>query len=171
MRRDMREAVGGVAGSNVRALLVRGEGPDFCLGGDVHEWASMPAAELRPKIEVFAQALDQLGRLDIPTLAAVQGCCVGGGFELAMTCDMIVAGWSARFSCSEAAVGRRKPGLGSPASPREHIRRIRTFFVQLVRESSANQESMVWATAGVATLPNERCSNRVAAPTGRKLRI
>jgi drug/metabolite transporter (DMT)-like permease len=47
------------------------------LGGDVRKWAGVPAAELRPKIEVFAEALDQLGQLEIPTLAAVQGGCVG----------------------------------------------------------------------------------------------
>ena len=105
MRRELREAVRQVAESGARALLVRGEGPDFCLGGDVREWAGVPAAELRSKIEVFAEALDQLGRLEIPTLAVVQGGCVGGGFELAMTCDMIVAGRSAWFSCPEAAVG------------------------------------------------------------------
>jgi len=35
------------------------------LGGDVREWAGVPAAELRPKIEVFAEALDQLGRLEM----------------------------------------------------------------------------------------------------------
>jgi enoyl-CoA hydratase/carnithine racemase len=38
-------------------------------------------------------------------LAAVQGGCVGGGFELALTCDIIIAGRSTRFSCSEPTVG------------------------------------------------------------------
>ena len=101
----MREAVRQVAESGARALLVRGEGPDFCLGGDVREWAGVPASELRPKIEVFAEALELLRQLEIPTLAAIQGGCVGGGFELALTCDMIVAGRSAWFSCPEAGLG------------------------------------------------------------------
>jgi enoyl-CoA hydratase/carnithine racemase len=104
MRRELFEAARQVAASNARALLIRGQGPDFCLGGDIREWVGARAAELRPKIEVFAEALDQIGRLGIPTLAAVQGGCWGGGFELAMSCDMILAGRSARFACPEAAV-------------------------------------------------------------------
>jgi len=39
MRRELREAVRHVAENDARALLVRGEGPGFCLGGDVREWA------------------------------------------------------------------------------------------------------------------------------------
>ena len=105
MRRELREAFRQIAETGARALLVRGEGPDFCLGGDVRDWPGVPVAELRPKIEVFAEALDLLGRLEIPTLAAIQGGCAGGGFELAMTCDMIIAGRSARFSFPEAALG------------------------------------------------------------------
>jgi len=62
MRRELREAVRQVAVSGACALLIRSEGPDFCLGGDVREWADVPAAELRPKIEVLAEALEQLRR-------------------------------------------------------------------------------------------------------------
>jgi enoyl-CoA hydratase/carnithine racemase len=102
MRRELREAVRQVAESSARTLLVPADGPDFCLGGDVREWVGLPAAELRPKIEVFAEALDELGRLEIPTLAAIQGACMGGGFELALTC---IAGRSALFSCPEARLG------------------------------------------------------------------
>jgi enoyl-CoA hydratase/carnithine racemase len=105
MRRELRDAIRQVAESRARALLVRGEGTDFCLGGDVREWPDVPVGELRPKIEVFAEALDDLGRLDIPTLAAVQGGCAGGGLEFALACDMIVAGRSAWFSCPEATLG------------------------------------------------------------------
>ena len=105
MRRELRDALRQIAESGARALLVRGEGPDFCLGGDVREWPNVPVNELRTKIEVLAEALDQLGRLDIPTLAAVQGGCAGGGLELALACDMIVASQSAWFSCPEATLG------------------------------------------------------------------
>lgn len=105
MRRELRDALRQIAESGARALLVRGEGPDFCLGGDVREWPDVPVNELRTKIEVFAEALDQLGQLDIPTLAAVQGGCAGGGLELALAGDMIIASQSAWFSCPEATLG------------------------------------------------------------------
>lgn len=105
MRNEFFTAISRVTGSHARALLVRADGPDFCLGGDVREWVGAPLAELRPKIEVLALALDELGRLDIPTVAAVQGSCVGGGFEIALSCDMIVAAHSAQFSSPEARLG------------------------------------------------------------------
>jgi enoyl-CoA hydratase/carnithine racemase len=105
MRVELREAVQRVEKSPARALLVRGEGDDFCLGGDVRDWPGVPTEVLRPKIQVFAEALDHLGRLSIPTIAAVQGGCMGGGFELALSCDLIVATRSARFAFPEARLG------------------------------------------------------------------
>jgi enoyl-CoA hydratase/carnithine racemase len=105
MRNELHTAINRVDDSDARALLIRADGPDFCLGGDVREWAGVPAAVLRPKIEVLATALDDLRGLDIPTVAAVQGSCVGGGFEIALSCDMIVAARSARFSSPEAQLG------------------------------------------------------------------
>ena len=48
MRRELREAVRQIAEIGARARLVRGEGPDFCLGGDGPRVAGVPAAELRP---------------------------------------------------------------------------------------------------------------------------
>jgi enoyl-CoA hydratase/carnithine racemase len=105
MRNELLTAISRVTDSDARALLIRADGPDFCLGGDVREWSGVPAEVLRPKIEVLATALDQLRRLDIPTVAAVQGSCVGGGFEIALTCDMIIAARSARFSSPEAQLG------------------------------------------------------------------
>ncbi len=65
----------------------------------------MPSKELRPRIEVLAEALTELARLAIPTIAAVQGRCLGGGLELALGCDLVIAGRSAQFGCPEALLG------------------------------------------------------------------
>ena len=82
MRVELREAVQRIEKSPARALLIRGEGDDFCLGGEILDWPGIPTEILRPKIQVFAEALDHLERLPIPTIAAVQRGCMGGGFEL-----------------------------------------------------------------------------------------
>jgi enoyl-CoA hydratase/carnithine racemase len=105
MRVELRDAFGAISESDARVLVVRAEGPDFSLGGDVRDWPGIPAATLRPKVEVFATALDLLERLNIPTIAAIQGNCMGGGFELALSCDMIVAARTARFAFPEARLG------------------------------------------------------------------
>lgn len=105
MREEILDAFARVAASDARALLVRAQGADFCLGGDIRDWPGIAAADLRPRVEVFAKAIDLLETLPIPTIAVVQGGCMGGGFELALGCDLIVAGASARFMFPEAMLG------------------------------------------------------------------
>jgi len=102
MRRELREAVGQVAESGARTF-------SFAAKASTSAWAAMSASGpacsggAATQDRGVRRAIDQLGRLEIPTLAAVQAGCVGGRFELAMTCDMIVASRSAWFSCPEAA--------------------------------------------------------------------
>lgn len=131
MRNDLLSAISRVTDSEARAVLIRADGPDFCLGGDVREWVGVPPAALRPKIEVLATALDELGRLEIPTVAAVQGSCVGGGFEIALSCDMIVAARSARFSSPEAQLGitTLQGGMLALASRLGHTRAAELVFL------------------------------------------
>src|SRR5260370_16324439 len=105
MREELLQAFQRVADSKARVLVVRGKGTDFSLGGDVRDWVGKSAAELTPRIGVFAKAIEVLEQLKIPTIAAVQGACMGGGFELALGCDLIVAARSARFAFPEARVG------------------------------------------------------------------
>jgi enoyl-CoA hydratase/carnithine racemase len=105
MRSELVEAMERVGAGGARVLVVGAEGADFCLGGDIREWPGIPSAELRPKVGVFAEVLDRLKDLPIPTIAAVQGACFGGGFELALSCDMIVAERSARFAFPESRLG------------------------------------------------------------------
>ena len=105
MRGELLDTFERVANSEARVLVIRGEGSDFCLGGDVREWPGLPAATLRPRVEVFAKALNTLERLSIPTIASIQGHCIGGGFELALSCDMIIAARSALSLFPEALLG------------------------------------------------------------------
>jgi len=105
MREELSEALREVAASAVRVLVIRAVGDDFCLGGDVREWPGVPLQQLRPKIAVFANALEQLEQLQIPTIAGVQGRCWGGGLELVLSCDLVIATQSAQFACPEALLG------------------------------------------------------------------
>jgi enoyl-CoA hydratase/carnithine racemase len=105
MREELLAAFRQVAQSGARVLLIRAEGRDFSLGGDIRDWPGIPSKKLRPKIEVYAEALDQLDRLSIPTVAAVQGRCLGGGLELVLSCDLVIAAKSAQFGCPEALLG------------------------------------------------------------------
>ena len=105
MREELLACFRRVAQSDTRVLLIRAEGRDFSLGGDIRDWPGIPSVELRPKVEVYAEALEQLDRLSIPTVAAVQGHCLGGGLELVLSCDLVIAARSALFGCPEALLG------------------------------------------------------------------
>jgi enoyl-CoA hydratase/carnithine racemase len=105
MRQELLASIRLVADSTARVLLIRSEGRDFSLGGDVRDWSGVSSHELRPKLETFAEALNQLEKLSIPTVAAVRGRCMGGGLELILSCDLVVAGKSAAFGCPDAMLG------------------------------------------------------------------
>ena len=82
----------------------RSEG--FCAGADLRELytasqkvdASVRGARLRDFLERIHAVMNTLDASPITTIAAVQGLCFGGGFELALVCDLIVADKTARFS-------------------------------------------------------------------------
>jgi enoyl-CoA hydratase/carnithine racemase len=80
------------AASGLRALVLRGEGKVFSAGADVALFAGMGADEMRPLIASFLDLGARIERLPFPTIAAVHGTCMAGGFELALFCDLV---WSA----------------------------------------------------------------------------
>jgi enoyl-CoA hydratase len=97
------------ADANIRALVLTG-GPDvFAAGADLKEMADASAVDMIERNTVGFW--DRLRRLEKPLIGAVAGYALGGGCELAMLCDIIVAGENARFGQPELNVGLM-PGAG-----------------------------------------------------------
>jgi enoyl-CoA hydratase len=93
-----------------RVVILTGSGEKaFAAGADIVELADQTPERLRS--EGHFGAWDRLGAIGIPLIAAVRGFALGGGCELAMTCDLIVAGDDARFGQPEIRIGVM-PGAG-----------------------------------------------------------
>lgn len=93
---------------DVRVILLRGAGPDFCAGLDLAGLAANPAAGVREHLE-DARSIAALFRAvrgnPRPVVAAVHGRALGGGCGLATACDLVVAAESARFGYPEINLG------------------------------------------------------------------
>src|SRR6476620_3221635 len=102
---SLKRAVHEAGESDIRALLVRAEGPNFSQGGDVLDFLEKDTNQFRTFIGECNQAYRAIEALQIPTVAAVGGAAFGGAFELALACDFIVVAENAVFRCIEASVG------------------------------------------------------------------
>jgi enoyl-CoA hydratase/carnithine racemase len=89
----------------IRALMLRAEGKVFSAGADVSGFKGKTEKAARESFAAHQQMITDLEALPFPTLAAVQGMCVGGGLEVVLACDLIWAAASARFGQLEATIG------------------------------------------------------------------
>jgi enoyl-CoA hydratase/carnithine racemase len=112
MRDEIFEALEFVAATpEVRVLLVQGAGRAFGTGGDLSEFgmaaSPLEARETRGRRDVWGL----WSTLPCLTIASVHGLAVGGGFEMALLCDLLIAADTARFRLPETALGTI-PGVG-----------------------------------------------------------
>src|SRR3984885_8555829 len=99
------------ADEQVRVLIFRGTGGCFSVGGDIEGFGELhDSAERRNYVREALGALRAVDHFTKPTIAAVHGNALGGGCELTMVCDIVVADETALFGTPEATVGL-VPGL------------------------------------------------------------
>lgn len=103
MMKEINEVLEGlVKEPNLKLLVFDAEGKAFCAGVDVSEHIGSTAIEM---IKIFHQIFRNLIVINKPSLAVVQGAALGGGCELAIFCDFIIAAETAKFGQPEIQVG------------------------------------------------------------------
>ena len=95
---------------SVCVLLLRAEGKHFSAGADVGEHLPPQYEELIPE---FMQTITAVRDFPLPTVAAVRGRCLGGGFELVQGVDLVVAGDGASFGQPEIMLGVIAPAASA----------------------------------------------------------
>jgi len=95
--------------SDIGAIVVTGAPPAFCAGADLDDLA---ACDTEEKLRTIYSGFLRLADSPLPTVAAVNGAAVGAGLNLALACDVILAGASARFDTRFLQIGLH-PGGGN----------------------------------------------------------
>ena len=108
--------------AEARVILLTGAGGHFCAGLDLHWLRSLGSnpsiSELQHGLSDFQSAIIAIVRCPVPVLAVVQGTAAGFGFDLALACDMRLAGSSATFTSAFARIGLVPDGGSTFTLPR-----------------------------------------------------
>ena len=108
-----------IADSGLKCVVILGEGPSWCAGVDVGDHKPELVDQM---IATFNRIFELIEAIPVPVIAAVHGACLGGGMEVAIACDMVVAAKNAKFGQPEVKLGFfppyaaiRLPALVGPA--------------------------------------------------------
>lgn len=120
----------------LRALLVTGSGRYFVSGGDIHMMRQglTESFEFFRLHDRFTSAGNRLARLPFPVIAAINGHAFGGGFELALACDIRILSAAARVGLPEVGLGIM-PASGGTARLTRLIGRERALYLELTGEA------------------------------------
>ena len=102
----------------IRALVITGTGKFFCAGADLKERAGMTEPEVRQAVAMIGQIMSKVERFPVPVIAAINGAAMGGGFELALACDIRIAADSSRMGLTETSIGIIPGAGGTQRLPR-----------------------------------------------------
>jgi len=98
--------------NDLRIVIFRSLVKDiFCAGADLKERLSLPSSEVGQRVADIRNLANTIGNVPVPVIAAVDGAALGGGFELALSCDFIVCSSNSIFGLPETRLGII-PGAG-----------------------------------------------------------
>jgi enoyl-CoA hydratase len=89
---------------DIRAVIITGAGNKaFSAGADLKERKTLTEAEVRRNVKAIRDCFDSIANLPQPTIAAVNGYCFGGGFELMIACDFVIAAKGVQMGLTETS--------------------------------------------------------------------
>lgn len=140
LMQELRDALQTLDRNNeVRVVIITGNDQAFAAGADIKQMADKSAIDMLT-IDQFS-TWDQIRRTKKPVIAAVSGFCLGGGCELAMTCDMIIASESAKFGQPEIKIGVM-PGAGGTQRLTRAVGKAKAMELVLTGRFISAEESL-----------------------------
>ncbi len=127
------------ANDQVRVIVITGNEKAFAAGADIKQMADNSAIDMW-QIDQFS-TWDQIRKTKKPLIAAVSGFALGGGCELAMTCDMIIASETAKFGQPEIKIGVT-PGAGGTQRLTKAIGKARAMEMVLTGKFISAEEAL-----------------------------
>ncbi len=125
----------------VRVVILTSSTEDaFCTGADLKERNGMTDDEWRQQHKLIEDMYQALAEIKQPTIAAVNGYCLAGGFELALNSDLIIAGEEAKFGLTEVLRGIMPGGGGARLLPKRvplHIAKEWLFTGKIISANEA----------------------------------
>jgi enoyl-CoA hydratase len=162
----MNELVGALeeldADPGIRCIVLAGNDRAFAAGADIAELADASAMDMLRQRRV--EQWDSIRGLRTPLVAAVSGFCLGGGCELAMACDLIVASETAKFGQPETGLGII-PGAGGSSPGRRGSRRPSGSHAPSPRRAQSPSSSRRPRSTGLSTRRSRWASTTRGAPS------
>ncbi len=138
--------------SQIRAIVLTGNDKAFAAGADIKELAETKPVEFVMK--QFFRDWERIRKLSKPLIAAVNGYALGGGNELAMCCDMIIASETAKFGQPEILLGVI-PGAGGTQRLTKAVGRAKAMEMILTGKTVSATEALEWGLVNRVVSPDE----------------
>lgn len=141
----MEELVGALeeldSDGDVRCIVLTGNEKAFAAGADIKEMADATAVEMLLR-DQFAR-WDRIRKLKKPLIAAVSGFALGGGCELVMSCDMVIASETAKFGQPEINIGVI-PGAGGTQRLTRAVGKVKAMEMVMTGRMISAEEALRW---------------------------
>jgi 2-(1,2-epoxy-1,2-dihydrophenyl)acetyl-CoA isomerase len=164
LNREMRSALTAalIAGHAARVIVLTGAGRGFCSGQDLTDAEGLDAAGFEAILnEEYVPMIRAITEAPVPVIAAVNGAAVGAGANLALACDLVIAGESAVFIQAFTRIGLIPDAGGTSFLPRR-VGLQRAMGAALLAEPVSARQAADWGMIWEA-VPDERLAEVVAA--------
>jgi len=157
--------------TTAKFLVIKGAGDSFCVGDDItemHRWgddefgnSTQGANGVMRRVRIYQDMANSLEELDKLTISAVDGYAVGGGLEITMACDFVIATERAKWGMPEVDSGIT-PGWGGTTRLARYIGKRRTKEINIIGALMPSKRAVEWGLWN-RIVPDDKLDEEVEA--------